>query len=277
MSVQDKTKRFGVKTIAVCVLLGLFALIALADLLAAVWPVASGDVEYTDGGFLVDASHADEGYVMVKYEPCSDALKLKVTKGNVTYTYDLNPEGDYEVLPLQLGSGEYTYSLYRNVRSNKYSKEATLSFKVDMADPNIAFLGPSQYVDYDIDSLAVAKSAELCEGLTSDAEKLQAITDFMVAEFAYDFDRAQKMSTFYLGDIDGCLQSRTGLCQDLAALMACMLRVQGIPTQLVIGYSGQYYHAWNKVYIDGEYKLVDITAEINNYGKDNVHTEERIY
>jgi len=195
----------------------------------------------------------------------------------MTYTYDINGDGEYEVIPLQLGSGNYTYSLYRNVKSTKYTKEAEMSITVELADPDIPFVGPSQYVYYEQDTPAVLKSYEICDGLDSDEEKVEAVVGYMTDNFTYDFERAKKQTTFYLGDAEGCFETRMGLCQDFAVVLASMLRVQGIPTQLVIGYCGDYYHAWNKVKIGDEYVLIDITAKINGADADFVYTEERIY
>ena len=47
------------------------------------------------------------------------------------------------------------------------------------------------------------------------------------------------------------LKNKKGICFDYAALATAMLRTQRIPTQLVVGYSGQVYHAWINVHIDG--------------------------
>ena len=46
------------------------------------------------------------------------------------------------------------------------------------------------------------------------------------------------------------LSTGKGICFDYAALMTAMLRSQGIPTKLEIGYSGEVYHAWISTYID---------------------------
>lgn len=59
--------------------------------------------------------------------------------------------------------------------------------------------------------------------------------------------------------------------------MAAMLRSQSIPTKLVIGYSGNAYHAWTSVYVaeigwidnviefDGtNWSLIDPTLAANN-------------
>lgn len=268
-------KNIAIYVIAVCA--AVVAIFAIAELIKVVWPEPSAEIEYKKGGFLIDASHADEGYVMVKHEGSNSGLKLRVSSGGMTYTYDVNNDGEYEVIPLQLGSGSYTCSLYRNVKSNKYTKEAEMSLSVELADPDMPFRGPSQYVNYSQDTNAVLKSYEICEGLETDEEKVNAVIDYMVNNFTYDFERAKNQTTFYLGDIDGCFETGTGLCQDFACVMASMLRVQGIPTQMVIGYCDKYYHAWNKVKINDEYVLIDITAEINGTSTDYVYTEERIY
>lgn len=176
-----------------------------------------------------------------------------------------------------MGSGKYTCSLYKNIKGNRYSKDAELTISVELSDENAAFLCPSQYVNYTQDSPAVAASMEVCAGLESDRDKVSAIRDFMVNGFMYDYVRALTISENYLGDIDGCFNTRMGLCQDLAATAACMLRVQGIPTQLVIGYHDSIYHAWNNVYVDGEFLRLDITAALSGFPPDGVYTAERYY
>ena len=44
--------------------------------------------------------------------------------------------------------------------------------------------------------------------------------------------------------------------------MAAMLRSQGVPTKLVVGYSGDAYHAWISVYLK-EIGWVDDIIEFN--------------
>lgn len=254
----------------------LLGLTAAHALLTAVWPEASGERRYDKGSLCVDASHAEQGYIQACAQS-SNKLKLRISKGDVTYTYDLNGKGTYEVFPLQMGSGEYVCSLYQNVQGNKYSKDAQIKLSVQLDDENAAFLCPSQYVNYTQESAAVAASEEICAGLQTDREKVEAIRKFMVRGFTYDYVRALTSPPSYLGDVEGCFESRMGLCQDLAVVAACMLRVQGIPTQLVIGYAGKVYHAWNNVLIDGEYQRLDITAELSGLSKNTVYTAERYY
>lgn len=58
---------------------------------------------------------------------------------------------------------------------------------------------------------------------------------------------------------------------------ACMLRVQGIPTRLMIGYAGKMYHAWNTVIINGEEVLYDPTLELSAIDRGLTYTVERYY
>ena len=52
-----------------------------------------------EGGVTVDASHTDDGYIMVKCEGAQARLKVQVILEEETYSYDLNKEGEYEVFP----------------------------------------------------------------------------------------------------------------------------------------------------------------------------------
>lgn len=241
------------------------------------WPVAGGEKQYSKGNLQVDASNAGLGYIMVRGKAGSSRLKMRISRGEEVLTYDLNNLGEFETFPLQLGSGGYTVSLFKNIQGNKYSKEGSVQFSVDMADENGCYLYPNQYVNYTEDSPAVALSMQICEGLSGDREKLEAIRKYIKEHFLYDFVKAATVPAGALPDIDGCMEKRMGICQDLTALAACLLRVQGIPAKLVIGYADRNYHAWNSALIDGEYISFDITADLKGISGDVVYTVERCY
>lgn len=267
------------RAMAACLLLLILAggFAACAALERAVWPAATEETLHKKGSLTIDASHSSQGYIMAKSTLEKGKLKFRVTKGDKHYDYDLTGDGEYVVFPLQMGSGKYTCTLFKNVKGKKYAKEAEVKITVKLPDDNVAFLTPNQYVDYTPETAAVAASEELCAGLTTDREKVEAIRQFMKSNFIYDYVRAVSSPPSYLGDIEGCFETRLGLCQDFAAVAACMLRVQGIPTQLVIGYAGNIYHAWNLVLVDGEYELLDITAEVGGTPPGVVYTAERFY
>jgi len=255
-----------------CISLAAFALVA--DLH---WPCVSGEKQYSKGSLQVDAGNASRGYIMVRGASCSSRLKMRISRGEETLTYDLNNLGEFETFPLQLGSGGYTVSLFKNIKGNKYSKEGSVQFSVEMPDENACYLYPNQYVSYTQDSPAVALSMQICEGLETDREKFEAIRDYIESNFLYDFVKAATVPAGSMPDIDGCMERRMGICQDLTALTACMLRVQGIPAKLVIGYADRSYHAWNSVLLDGEFITLDVTADLKGISGDVVYTVERSY
>ena len=63
---------------------------------------------------------------------------------------------------------------------------------------------------------------------------------------------------------------------DYAALVACMLRTQGVRCKLVIGYADSYYHAWNEVLLDEKWTRYDTTSMASGL-KVVSYTTERVY
>jgi len=250
--------RVGLVMLLLLLLLALGA-VAQASSSDAVWPESSGESVQTDGKLVIDASHMDQGYVMCCVSaPTDHGLKVRMTFNGAQLTYDLDNTGDYEVFPLQLGSGNYEFALFENVKGSKYSAEGKVVLSAKLSDENAAFLVPNQYVNYVRTTNAVVKSDELA----SQGDIYQAVCDFIRTEFSYDFVRAKTIPAGTLPEIDECFDARAGVCQDLSAIMVCMLRVQGIPAKLMIGYADQYYHAWTVAIVDGKEVFFDPTHEI---------------
>lgn len=236
-------------------------------------PQASGTVVYGNNTVEIDASNTAQGYVMVRYTGTNQKVKMQLTReGGTTYTYDLSIDEQYQTFPLSDGDGAYTLNVFENIESTKYSQLFGVTFDVTMADSLLPFLGPNQYVDYTPDCDAALKSYELCSGATTDIDKISLIYNFVISNITYDYEEAKTVQSGYLPDVDEVLETKTGICFDYAALMAAMMRVQGIPTRLAVGYAGSTYHAWICVYteetgwingliqFDGkEWKLMDPT------------------
>ena len=272
--------RRGISGLWISVLLLLTALAwglsARASSVDAVWPECSGADVRADGRLEIDASHMDMGYIMARTTKATKrGLKLRVSRGETQLNYDLNGGGDYETFPLQMGSGKYEVSLFENVKGNKYSSEGKVSLDVKLSNENAAFLAPNQYVNYELWTSAVQKSDELCAD--QPAQKVyEAVSKFMSTEFMYDFVRAKTIPSSALPEIDYCYENRMGICQDLAAVAVCMLRVQGVPAKLVIGYADDYYHAWCSVIMDGQEVMFDPTHALGAMNA-RTYTTEREY
>lgn len=242
----------------------------------------TGSDTYSKGGATVDMSNADQGYIMVKRES-SKRQKFRVTKGKVSYDYDINGEGRYEVIPLQMGSGTYSLTFYEQKSGDKYAaKFKDKSIKVTLVDDNICFLYPSQYVNYDENSDAVKLADELCAGLTSDLDKYKAIAAYVKTNVVYDYMKAMRVVgnelKVYLPDPDSTIEERMGICFDFASLTASMLRSQGVATKMCIGMAGKTYHAWNEVLVEGKWAQSDLTFAVTNTKIDkDEYTVQRVY
>lgn len=234
-------------------------------------PEASGDVMYEGGGVVIDASHTEDGYIMVRGKKTEKRLKTRVILGEDIYTYDLNQKSEYEVYPLQMGNGTYEIQVFEQVEGTSYTPLYYTKVEVEMPDADRVFLYPSQYIWYTNDKNAVKLSYDLCADLTSDKEKTEKIYDYIVKLLTYDDEKAATVQKGYLPDVDATLKERKGICFDYSALFAAMLRAQDIPVRLAIGYvqPENLYHAWNQVYLDGEWVWMDAT-----FGPSSRHTEE---
>ncbi len=231
----------------------------------------------TNGKLRVDANHTKEGYFLASISKKSNKkMKMRVVKGKVTLTYDLNNGANYEVFPFQLGDGKYEISLYENVSGKKYSAAGKITVTVKLTDPNGPFLYPNQYVNYTAKSKVVLQADKICKDKTPQ-QAFDAVCSYMKSSFVYDFIKATNIKAGELPDIDGCFDKHMGVCQDLSAIMIAMLRSQGIPSKLMIGYAGKQYHAWTMTIIDGEEVFYDPTAALNAINKTKTYTTERYY
>lgn len=261
--------------LALCLaaLVALFGCLACKALLL---PSAPGSTVYEKSGTTVDASHADLGYIMVKQKASDSRYKLRISLGDYQLTYDLNNDGEYEVFPLQLGDGKYKVQVFKNISGKRYSTVSSISFKAKLMSDILPFMYPNKFVNYTADTLAIAKANELCAGLSTGRQKYEAVYSYIVDNYTYNYDRAETVQSGYLPDLDEVYEAKSGICFDLSALMACMLRSQDVPTQLVIGYADKSYHAWNLVYLDDDWLRCDPTSEI--YGATvSSYTTERMY
>jgi len=104
---------------------------------------------------------------------------------------------------------------------------------------------------YDTDLAINVKPGYLpdVEKKTSNFAMLNDYTEMFLGQYRKVVKRADQdafMKELLLKDNE----KMKGICFDYAVLMASMLRLQGIPAKLAIGYAGKVYHAWINVYIE---------------------------
>ena len=111
---------------------------------------------------------------------------------------------------------------------------------------------------------------EICTGCDTDAEKVQAIYNWMVANLEYDYNYNALFQYF---DVRKTLCTKQGVCFDFSHLFAALCRSQNIPCYAVDGISykdSTVQHTWNRVYYDGLWWNMDVTHDITGTaeGKD---------
>lgn len=227
-------------------------LVALAETPAVstlLLPEASGILVQKNGKAEIDYSNTRDGYVMARFTASTDKrLKVQVKGPATTYTYNLTADGQWDTFPLSDGDGTYQTVVYENISGTKYAAVLSVSCQVALADQFAPFLRPNQYVDYGAAVNTVAKAEKLTRDKTETLEKVQAVYDFVVKNLTYDRQLAATVQSGYLPVLDKVLEKKTGICFDYAALMTGMLRSQGVPCKLVVGYAGMAYHAWISVW-----------------------------
>lgn len=209
---------------------------------------ATGEKVEENTQCVIDYSNCADGYVVVNYkEDTTKTVKAQVKKGKRTYTYTLRKQSD-EVLPLSEGNGTYKITVYQQVQESQYVTVGAATISVKLASKFAPFLRPNQYVNFKKSTKYVKKAASLTKKCRNDLAKVKKIYNYVIKNMKYDNKKAKNVQTGYLPNLNSLYKKKRGICFDYAAVMTAMLRSQGVPTKLVIGYTGNTYHAWINVY-----------------------------
>lgn len=123
-------------------------------------------------------------------------------------------------------------------------------------------------------------SNEIIKDVTTDYDKIKVIHDWVVNNIYYTYEASTENPDMIDLSATGVLKSRIGSGQGYANLMAALLRAQGIPCKVVMGritdnlwtqeeaFSEDINHAWNEVYIDGKWIIIDSSWNSNNIYED---------
>lgn len=210
-------------------------------------PEASGIQVENNSMTQFDYSNVSKGYVVVDYKGSNKKVRMLLTgPDGVKYTYVLH--GGKEVFPLTGGSGKYRIGVYENLTGNSYLPVFDYSFSAALENDYITYLYPNQYVSFDENSEVVKIGEEVSRGAHSKLEIVEKVYNYVMETLTYDTPKAESVQSGYIPNVDEILKIKKGICFDYASVMASMLRSQGIPTMLQIGYSGKIYHAWISVY-----------------------------
>lgn len=203
--------------------------------------------------------------------PDTDSLSLKVAvyTGSKAYgqftswvynyiTLDKTPDGGWELAKSPVF--DHNKQMYEKDKSIKDALKHTPS--IQSANSGI-----------------VSIAEQLTQGIESDYDKALALHDWICSYMYYDVDSLSNPETppYFASDI---VKSRRAVCLGFATLMAALCRSIDIPCNVVSGYAlgvgsdtewtdetiitDEQNHAWNEVYADGRWIIVDTTWDCAN-------------
>ena len=125
----------------------------------------------------------------------------------------------------------------------------------------------------------ISIAQQLTQGISDDYSKVLALHDWICSYMYYDVDSLseQEAPPYYATDI---VKTRKAVCLGFATLMAALCRSIDIPCNVVSGYAlgvgddtewteetvatAEQNHAWNEVYVDGRWVIIDTTWDCAN-------------
>ncbi len=197
------------------------------------------------------------------------SLKLAVYTGSKAYgqfeswvynyvKLDKTPDGGWELAQSSVFNNNKL--MYEKEKSIKDALKRTASIQPDSEA---------------ISSIAI----QLTDGIESDYDKALAIHDWICTYMYYDVDSlsGEESPPYYASDI---IKTQKAVCLGFATLMASLCRSIDIPCNVVSGYAlgvgedtewtdetvvtEEQNHAWNEVYVDGRWVIVDTTWDCTN-------------
>lgn len=223
-----------------------------------------GDFGFSEVKPIVDDSEKDLGVVHITYKKADTATyKVLVTKDDKKISYPFKADGVTESFPLQLGNGTYKVGLLKNVGGTKYAYVSSKTIILDLKDPNIVYLNSVQNINWNEENESIVFGKELIRPTSFMSTKIRTLYDYVVKNVSYDYDKIPTLTAEYVPNIDQTYADLKGICYDYSALFASIKRSQGVPTKLVKGYSKfvEGYHAWNEIYVNGEWYIIDSTVD----------------
>ena len=227
-----------------------------------------------------DKDNSDECKIKVVDRSFNGTFELPNKKNMLVELYGGKEEfGNFESIILDYIKVEQVGDKWCFVKSPVLENNKTIfNEKKNSAD----YIGQTEQIQSE-DSEIIELSKSITLGINDDYDKARAIHDWVATNIYYDFDALS--SGNYSGmDAKNVLITKKGVCEGYANLVAALLRCQNIPCRIQSGYAlgidtNQEWnttnisttdgnHAWNEVYVNGEWIIIDATWDSQNKYKD---------
>ncbi len=217
----------------------------------------------------IDLNNINSGIVKIAFSHSTDTkIKVEIKKDSNTYMYNLVSTNNFEAFPLQLGSGEYKVTLFKNISGTSYSTINTWTFNANVNSSSL-YTSSNQLVNWDNSMNSITLAKQLTASCTKNDDKVKVLYDYILNNIKYNLGKTNLPSS-YIPNIDSTLASKDGICFDFSSLFAAMLRSVGIQSKIVMGTSPNVngYHCWNEVYLEKTNTFVTIDTSYDSQVKD---------
>lgn len=200
-----------------------------------------------------DADSNRYPYMTVRVQPTNEAISAT--------DYKLYYRGAFEqVVFLRSGPGVYKVKILIKDAVENVLYVAAYFYVTNVSPHNFLYLMPTGSVA-SLDADIRAKALEVAAPFGTDGEKARAIHDWIVKTLRYGGSSDAQ-------DSDTVFETHEAVCQGYSCLAAAMFRSIGFPAKYVRGYvrgstnevwPDDITHAWNEVYYNGKWNIMDIT------------------
>lgn len=204
-------------------------------------------------------------YCTVKYQS-DKKLKVGIKYENKTIFYDYKSNKKLQYA-FEHGNGEYTILLYEQVKNNSYKVIEQQCITVDISNELAPYLISTYDIQFSTKGIIAKTSAKICKDCKDTWSKVLTIKTYVDERIKYDYAFADSVTkkeiVNYIPNPLNIWRTKKGICYDIASLFAAMCRSQGIPCKIQKGYVNEVYHAWNEVYVDGEWYSIDVKQPVS--------------
>ena len=249
----------------------------------------SGDKLRVSGSLYTD----EYKYLIITFDRNSelkDENKMKVTNRN--FDGEFNIPSDKSTMILEVYGGEAEYGTFESILIDYIVIEKTANgnafLKSPVYDGNLMMFDepkdiskasqPSQRVQSDNQTI-ITLAEEITKDCADDYQKIKAIHDWVAMNIYYDYDALSK-GVIENTDAVSVYNSKKSVCEGYANLFAALSRSIGIACVVRGGYAlgvdtdkawnesnvntTEGNHAWNEVYVNGRWIMVDTTWDSKN-------------
>lgn len=184
---------------------------------------------------------------------------------------------------LKFGPGIYNLKVYTNTLAQKSTSYPYLT-AVDIEnrdERDLSYLLPSSEVESDNPQI-IALAKELTKDAANEEEAMEKIHEYVIKTVKYDWESFRN-GTYVNNPTNAVavLNKPLTVCAGYSSLLAALARAHGIKIKVIHGKAkipeGWYDHAWNEVYINDQWQIVDSTWNVDRNDNKYYFIDEAVF